>query len=284
MENSIEVDGICKSFGKKEVLRGITLNVKEGEIFGLLGPSGAGKTTFLNLLTGQITADAGKSFIFGKDTTKYNAEMYNKIGMLMDNCGLYSRLSCFQNLKIMSIIYGVSDLDIMEVLDKVDLLENKDTVVSKMSKGMQQRLAFAKAILNKPKILFLDEPTTGLDPVTTGYIHDMIEKLSNDGTTIVLTTHNMDEATRLCNNVGLLCEGKIVEYGNPQQLCYKYREADLFIVVTWADEIIEIQNNDVGRKKMADLLIRNEVKSIHTLETTLQTIFVKLTGKELENE
>lgn len=284
MKNSIELNGLCKSFGEKEVLRGITLNVKEGEIFGLLGPSGAGKTTFLNVLTGQITADAGKSFIFGNDTAKYTLDMYNKIGMLMDNCGLYSRLSSYQNLKIMSIIHGVSDSDINELLDKVDLLEDKDTAVSKMSKGMQQRLAFAKAILNKPKILFLDEPTTGLDPVTTGYIHDMIEKLSNDGTTIVLTTHNMDEATKLCDNVGLLCEGKIVEYGNPQQLCYKYREADLFTIVTWTDEIIEIENSDEGRKKIADLLIKNEIKSIHTLETTLQTVFVKLTGKELENE
>lgn len=284
MKNSIEVDGLCKSFEEKEVLKGITLNVKEGEIFGLLGPSGAGKTTFLNVLTGQITADAGKSYIFGNETAKYNSEMYNKIGMLMDNCGLYSRLSSYQNLKIMSIIHGVSDSDIMDVLDRVDLLEDKDTVVSKMSKGMQQRLAFAKAILNKPKILFLDEPTTGLDPVTTGYIHNMIEKLSKDGTTIVLTTHNMDEATRLCDNVGLLCEGKIVEYGNPYQLCYKYRDADLFTVVTLADEVIEIENNDVGRKKIAELLIKNEVKSIHTLETTLQTVFVKLTGKELENE
>lgn len=284
MKNSIEVNGLCKSFGEKEVLRGITLNVKEGEIFGLLGPSGAGKTTFLNVLTGQIAADAGKSFIFGNDTAKYTSDMYNKIGMLMDNCGLYSRLSSYQNLKIMSIIHGVSDSDIYEVLDKVDLLEDKDTAVSKMSKGMQQRLAFAKAILNKPKILFLDEPTTGLDPVTTGYIHNMIEKLSNDGTTIVLTTHNMDEATKLCDNVGLLCEGKIVEYGNPQQLCYKYREADLFTIVTWTDEIIEIENSDEGRKKIAELLIKNEIKSIHTLETTLQTVFVKLTGKELENE
>lgn len=258
MKYSIEVDGLCKSFGEKEVLKGITLNVKEGEIFGLLDPSGAGKTTFLNVLTDQIKADAGKSFIFVDDTTKYNSEMYSKIGILMDNCGLYSRLSGYQNLKIMAMIYGVSDPAIMEVLDKVDLLKDKDTAVSKMSKGMQQRLAFAKAILNKPKILFLDEPTTGLDPVMTGYIHNMIEELASDGTTILLTTHNMDEAARLCDNVGLLCDGDIVEYGNPQQLCYKYREADL--------------------------LIKNKVKSIHTLETTLQTIFVKLTGKELENE
>lgn len=284
MKKSIEVEGLCKYFGEKAVLKGINLQVKEGEIFGLLGPSGAGKTTFLNVLTGQIKADAGKSLIFGRDVTKYNSEMYRKIGMLMDNNGLYSRLSCYQNLKLMSIIYGISDSNIIEVLEKVDLLEDKDTVVSKMSKGMQQRLAFAKAILNKPQILFLDEPTSGLDPITTGYIHEMIEKLSQNGTTIVLTTHNMDEATRLCNNVGLLCEGKIVEYGNPQQLCYKYREADWFIIVTYTNETIKIENNDVGRDKVAKMLIGNEIKSIHTLETNLQKIFVKLTGKELESE
>lgn len=284
MKDPIEVDSLCKCFGEKEVLKGITFSVKEGEIFGLLGPSGAGKTTLLNVLTGQIKADSGKSLIFGKTTSKFNIEMYNKIGMLMDNCGLYSRLSCYHNLKIMSMIYGVKDADIFDVLTKVDLLEDKDTVISKMSKGMQQRLAFAKAILNKPKILFLDEPTTGLDPVTTGYIHNMIEELSQSGTTIVLTTHNMDEATRLCDNIGLLCEGEIVEYGNPKQLCYKYREDDMYTVVTYDGETIKIENNEIGRNMVSNMLINNEIKSIHTSETTLQTVFVNLTGKELVNE
>ena len=154
----------------------------------------------------------------------------------------------------------------------------------RMSKGMQQRLAFAKAILNKPEILFLDEPTTGLDPVTTGYIHNMIKKLAEKGTTIILTTHNMDEAAKLCDNVGMLYAGKIVEYGNPQELCYRYRVENLFRVISNDDEEIYIENNESGRKKAAEMLVHNEIKSIHTVETTLQTIFVKLSGKELENE
>ena len=167
MEHSIITECLCKSFGEKQVLNSISLKVKKGEIFGLLGP------------------------------------------MLLDNCGLYARLSGYQNLKIMSIIYGLSDDEIIEVLKEVELLADKDKAVFRMSKGMQQRLAFAKAILNKPEILFLDEPTTGLDPVTTGYIHNMIKKLAEKGTTIILTTHNMDEAAKLCDNVGMLYEGKI---------------------------------------------------------------------------
>ena len=260
------------------------LKVKKGEIFGLLGPSGAGKTTFLNILTGQIQADSGKGLIFGQNIREFTAQMYTRIGMLLDNCGLYARLSGYQNLKIMSIIYGLSDDEIIEVLKEVELLADKDKAVFRMSKGMQQRLAFAKAILNKPEILFLDEPTTGLDPVTTGYIHNMIKKLAEKGTTIILTTHNMDEAAKLCDNVGMLYEGKIVEYGNPQELCYRYRVENLFRVISNDDEEIYIENNESGRKKAAEMLVHNEIKSIHTVETTLQTIFVKLTGKELENE
>ena len=250
----------------------------------LCGLQGAGKTTFLNILTGQIQADSGKGLIFGQNIREFTAQMYTRIGMLLDNCGLYARLSGYQNLKIMSIIYGLSDDEIIEVLKEVELLADKDKAVFRMSKGMQQRLAFAKAILNKPEILFLDEPTTGLDPVTTGYIHNMIKKLAEKGTTIILTTHNMDEAAKLCDNVGMLYEGKIVEYGNPQELCYRYRVENLFRVISNDDEEIYIENNESGRKKAAEMLVHNEIKSIHTVETTLQTIFVKLTGKELENE
>ena len=284
MEHSIITECLCKSFGEKQVLNSISLKVKKGEIFGLLGPSGAGKTTFLNILTGQIQADSGKGLIFGQNIREFTAQMYTRIGMLLDNCGLYARLSGYQNLKIMSIIYGLSDDEIIEVLKEVELLADKDKAVFRMSKGMQQRLAFAKAILNKPEILFLDEPTTGLDPVTTGYIHNMIKKLAEKGTTIILTTHNMDEAAKLCDNVGMLYEGKIVEYGNPQELCYRYRVENLFRVISNDDEEIYIENNESGRKKAAEMLVHNEIKSIHTVETTLQTIFVKLTGKELENE
>ena len=278
----LRVEHLSTKYAPK--LQDITFDVKKGEIFGLLGPSGAGKTTFLNILTGQIQADSGKGLIFGQNIREFTAQMYTRIGMLLDNCGLYARLSGYQNLKIMSIIYGLSDDEIIEVLKEVELLADKDKAVFRMSKGMQQRLAFAKAILNKPEILFLDEPTTGLDPVTTGYIHNMIKKLAEKGTTIILTTHNMDEAAKLCDNVGMLYEGKIVEYGNPQELCYRYRVENLFRVISNDDEEIYIENNESGRKKAAEMLVHNEIKSIHTVETTLQTIFVKLTGKELENE
>lgn len=229
MENSIITECLCKSFGEKQVLNGISLKVKKGEIFGLLGPSGAGKTTFLNILTGQIQADSGKGLIFGQNIREFTAQMYTRIGMLLDNCGLYARLSGYQNLKIMSIIYGLSDDEIIEVLKEVELLADK-------------------------------------------------------GTTIILTTHNMDEAAKLCDNVGMLYEGKIVEYGNPQELCYRYRVENLFRVISNDDEEIYIENNESGRQKAAEMLVHNEIKSIHTVETTLQTIFVKLTGKELENE
>ena len=133
MEHSIITECLCKSFGEKQVLNSISLKVKKGEIFGLLGPSGAGKTTFLNILTGQIQADSGKGLIFGQNIREFTAQMYTRIGMLLDNCGLYARLSGYQNLKIMSIIYGLSDDEIIEVLKEVELLADKDKAVFRMS-------------------------------------------------------------------------------------------------------------------------------------------------------
>lgn len=284
METCIEVTNLSKCFDEKKVLNDVSFSVKKGEIFGLLGPSGAGKTTLLNVITGQLSADEGSTKVLGVDSGKIDSGLYMKMGLLMDNSSLYLRLNCHQNLKVMTYIYKKDDCIIDEVLEKVGLINDKKTQVSKMSKGMQQRLAFAKAIINTPDILFLDEPTTGLDPVTTYYIHNLIRELSGNGTTIVLTTHNMDEATKICDNVGLLCDGKIVEYGKPKDLCYRYREEDSYRIINSNDEEVYVKNNEDGRKMIVEMFKKNKVKTIHTQETTLQSIFIKLTGRDLKDE
>ncbi|MCL2285055.1 MAG: ABC transporter ATP-binding protein [Firmicutes bacterium] len=209
----IQMNNITKRFGGQAVLSGITFEAKEKEIFGLLGPSGAGKTTIINILTNQLNPDGG-SYTVGATSLE--------TGLMLDEDGLYVRLSCLDNLNIFAGIYGIPKKKSIEALESVGLGNSAKKAVHQLSKGMRQRLALARAILHKPKVLFLDEPTSGLDPLTARGIHRLIEDLRNNGATIFLTTHNMEEAVKLCNHVALLHKGKIVEYGVPVEICQRH--------------------------------------------------------------
>ena len=212
MDYAISMSNIHKKFGSQTVLNDVTFNVSEREIFGLLGPSGAGKTTIINILTSQIQPDGGK---FSIGSTAFET------GLMLDEDGLYPRLSCLKNLYVFTGIYGIQNKRAKEALAQVGLSAAAEKAVSSLSKGMRQRLALARAILHKPKILFLDEPTSGLDPGTAKGIHSLIEGLCKDGATVFLTTHNMEEAVKLCNHVALLNKGKIVEQGAPLEICQR---------------------------------------------------------------
>ena len=231
----IQMNSIVKRFGVQTVLTDVTFEAKNREIFGLLGPSGAGKTTIINILTSQIQADGGSHSI---GVTPFET------GLMLDEDGLYIRLNCIENLNIFADIYGIPRGKSMEALQSVGLEDAKKKAVHQLSKGMRQRLALARAILHEPKVLFLDEPTGGLDPGTARGIHKLIENLRQNGATIFLTTHNMDEAVKLCDHVALLHKGKIVEQGAPADICDRY----------------------------------NAVKTVPDLEA----VFIELTGVELE--
>ncbi|MCL2865202.1 MAG: ABC transporter ATP-binding protein [Lachnospiraceae bacterium] len=204
---------IVKKFGDKTVLTDVNFQVAQKEIFGLLGPSGSGKTTIINILTYQLAPENGN---FEIDATS------KETGLMLEEDGLYKRLSTSENLNLFAGIYGVSKSKVTEALNNVGLGNDLKTPVSKLSKGMRQRLALARAILHSPKILFLDEPTSALDPSTAKGIHKLILRLRDSGTTIFLTTHNMQEAVNLCDNVALLHQGKIVEHGSPKEICDKH--------------------------------------------------------------
>ncbi|MCL2147404.1 MAG: ABC transporter ATP-binding protein, partial [Synergistaceae bacterium] len=173
---------VVKRFGRQTVLSDVSFTAREGEIFGLLGPSGAGKTTIINILTGQLDADGGSH---DRGATLFET------GLMLDTDGLYVRLSCLENLNIFADIYGIPRQKSKEALEKVGLGEDTKKPVNTLSKGMRQRLALARAILHDPKVLFLDEPTSGLDPATARGIHKLIKGLCDSGTTVFLTTHNM---------------------------------------------------------------------------------------------
>ena len=209
----IQMTNIVKRFGDKTVLKDVNFHVEKQEVFGLLGPSGAGKTTIINILTHQITPDGG-SFEVGA-TSK-------ETGLMLEEDGLYTRLSTSDNLNLFAGIYGVSKNKVRQALHSVGLGNELKTPVSKLSKGMRQRLVIARAILHDPKVLFLDEPTAALDPSTARGIHKLIQGLRDQGATIFLTTHNMEEAVDLCDHVALLNQGEIVEYGSPREICDKH--------------------------------------------------------------
>ena len=276
----IMLSGITRSFGEKQVLKGITLEVNKGEIFGLLGPSGAGKTTLISILTGQLSCE-GRAEIFGTSCDSIGSALYRRMGAVLDNSGLYERISCADNLRLHARIHGVPPSRIKEVLDRVGLDGCWKKKVKSLSKGMKQRLALARAILHEPDLIFMDEPTSGLDPSTAMAIHKLMKDLKSNNTTIFLTTHNMDEAYRICDRIALLSEGKIVECGDPAEICRRHCTSHLFHIVTNDGQQFTTENLPENAETIARLIKTQNLKAIHTSEPDLGTVFLKLTGKEL---
>lgn len=282
MEVMIAANNIVKSFGSKRVLDGLSFNVLKGQIFGLLGPSGAGKTTLIKILTGQIPRDNGTAEINGIKADKLTGEDNKKFGIMMDDFGVYERLSCYDNLKIFAEIYGVKKEDILNLLKKVGLENAKKTPASKLSKGMRGRLRLARVFMTNPEILFLDEPASGLDPATADEIHKMMLAEKEKGKTIFLTTHTMTEAEKLCDDIVMLNDGKIVEHGSPSEICRKYNHQKMLKIHLLDGSDIQLAHDKNAAEKVAELIKNGLAETIHTTEPDLESVFMELTGKELE--
>lgn len=279
----IQIKDVCKAFDQRQVLNNISLSVEEGEIFGLLGPSGAGKTTLIKMLIGLLPATSGNIAILGKELDKKIDESFPSFGMVLDNDGLYDRLNCYDNLELYARIYSISNRKkvINDLLEKVGLIESSKKSVSNLSKGMRQRLSFARAILHSPKIVFLDEPTSGLDPATTLQIHSMMKTLKESGTTIFLTTHNMNEAQKMCDYLALLNEGNIVEKGTPEDICLHHRKkCEVNIEMTNGEKYM-VDSHDLLTVLQTVLDTNNKIRSIHSNEPNLEEVFIELTGRDL---
>lgn len=279
----IQIKDVCKAFDQLQVLNNISLSVEEGGIFGLLGPSGAGKTTLIKMLIGLLSATSGNIAILGKELDKKIDESFPSFGMVLDNDGLYDRLNCYDNLELYARIYSISNRKkvINDLLEKVGLIESSKKSVSNLSKGMRQRLSFARAILHSPKIVFLDEPTSGLDPATTLQIHSMMKMLKESGTTIFLTTHNMNEAQKMCDHLALLNEGNIVEEGTPEDICLHHRKkCEVNIEMTNGEKYM-VDSHDLLTVLQTVLDTNNKIRSIHSNEPNLEEVFIELTGRDL---
>ena len=272
----IRVENVSKSFGSKKALHQISFEIQEGEIFGFLGPSGSGKTTMINVLTGQLAADQGKTVLLGKNSQDLTSNDLEQIGIVSDGSGFYEKMSLYKNLLIYAKLYGLKSDRVNQVLQQVGLADAKDIIAEKLSTGMKQRMFLARALLNAPKILFLDEPTSGLDPTTSKMIHTLLQELKQAGTTIFLTTHDMHEATLLCDRLSLLNKGNLIEYGSPQDIIQKYH----------VDKKVRVVYND-GREQIVPFeelphLDTTDLMMVHSCEPTLEEIFIRLTGEKLD--
>ena len=275
--NMINVKNVTKKFNQKVALEEISFEVKKGEIFGFLGPSGSGKTTMIKILTGQLNADSGQTELLGKVSEKLTPADLEQIGLVSDTSGFYEKLSLYKNLQAYAKLYGKPNARVDEVLKQVDLYESKNLAAEKLSTGMKQRMFLARALINKPKVLFLDEPTSGLDPTTSKKIHELLLELKEAGTTIFLTTHDMNEATLLCDRLSLLNRGHLIEYGTPASIIQKYNH-EKKVQLTFADEThTQITFEELGRTDLA------QVVAIHSCEPTLEEIFIQLTGEKLND-
>lgn len=282
MEKVIEIKNIGHKFGQKKVLENINLEIGKGEILGLLGPSGAGKTTLIKILTGQLKPSSGAAFVFGKDSKELNGADYCRIGMMMDNFGLYERMNCYDNLLFFAKIYGLPKNRIDEVLKRVGLQDAKKTLASNLSKGMRSRLLLARVLMAEPDILFLDEPTSGLDPATTKEIHNVILEEQKRGVTIFLTTHNMTEAEKLCNHIALLNEGQIMEYGEPKEICRRYNHQKKIKIHLYDGTDLELSHDKESIEVLTQYWEKEAIETIHSTEPNLETVFMELTGRKFE--
>lgn len=213
----ISVNDLRKTYGKKHVVDGVSFTVQQGEIFGILGPNGAGKTTTLEMLEALRPIDGGTAEIDGIDVARHPKKIKDIIGIQLQSTNFYDKLTLREQLRMFASLYGMK-IDADTLLAKVQLTEKAKSYVEQLSGGQKQRFAIASTLVNSPKVLFLDEPTTGLDPQARRNLWELIQQIRDDGITIVLTTHYMDEAELLCDRLAIMDEGKIVTIDSPKNL------------------------------------------------------------------
>ena len=275
----LSMEGVYLSFKEKRVLDNLTFSVERGETYGFLGPSGSGKTTTIKLLTRQLSKDAGSIVLFGRPIENATDADYERIGILSDTSALYERMSIEDNLKFYAAVRGKGAGDIDRLLGRMDLADDRKTLIKNCSKGMRQRAALLAALIHTPELLFLDEPTSGLDPAARAEVHKMLAELKAAGTTVFLTTHDMAEAETVCDRVAILNDGAVVTCDKPEALKLRFARNRL-TVVTRTRGVVRTTKDAAAADLVRDLLAAGECLSIHSDEPNLEEVFLELTGRE----
>lgn len=245
----LSVKNLQKSYSNKKVVDGISFDVYQGEVFGILGPNGAGKTTSLEMIEALRPIDDGTVELDGINVREHPYAVKEIIGIQLQSSAFYDRLNLVEQLRMFASFYGTA-IDPMELLAEVELTDKAKDRVERMSGGQKQRFSIASALVNKPKVLFLDEPTTGLDPQARRHLWELVQKIQKKGITVILTTHYLEEAEMLCDRVAIMDNGKIIALDTPKNL-------------------------------IKDLLKRGFKKAQHVEQASLEDVFIDLTGKGL---
>lgn len=246
----VVVDGLTKVYGKKTTVKGISFTVKQGEIFGILGPNGAGKTTTLEMIEALRTIDGGTVLLDDLDVSTRPQQVKRIIGIQPQSSAFYDKLTLIEQLQLFASLYGVAKVNARLLLEEVELTDKATSYFENLSGGQKQRFSIATALVNRPRVLFLDEPTTGLDPQARRHLWDLVQSIRDKGITIMLTTHYMDEAELLCDRIAVMDNGEIIALDTPKKL---------------------IQN----------LLDKGFKKATKVQQANLEDVFIDLTGKEL---
>ncbi len=284
-DRAIVAESISFAYGDLLAVDNVSFEVEAGETLGFLGPNGAGKTTTVKLLTGQLEPKSGKIQLFGVDVEKQSPEIQGRIGVCFEEKNHYLNMSAKENLDFFAKLFGVKEYDAIEALRRVDLAGREKDRVKEYSKGMRQRLMIARSLVNKPDVLFLDEPTDGLDPTSSQAIRRIIKEEAERGAAVFLTTHDMHEADELSDQVAFMNEGKIVALDTPENLKLEYGKRSVKIRYRQdgevKEEIIALDQDDTGERLKAAVGTK-DLMTIHTEESTLEHIFIELTGRGLE--
>lgn len=280
----IKVDHLFFGYTKELFIKDISFEVNKGEILGFLGPSGAGKSTLQKILIGMLKNYTGSVVVNGTEVCHHDNGFYEHIGVDFEFPTLYEKLTARENLAFFSSLYSQNKKDVDVLLDGVGLLPDANKKVSAFSKGMKSRLNFVKSLVHDPEILFLDEPTSGLDPTNSHIMKKLILEEKAKGKTIILTTHNMQDAVELCDKVAFIVDGKLKAMDTPHNLIMKKSAAS--IVYTYKENGIEKSGTCEVASSGSDLLLNqlireNRLQTIHSKEQTLGDVFMDLTGRQL---
>lgn len=276
----IEITGLTKTYGTIRAVDNLTLSIAAGEVFGLLGPNGAGKTTAIKMLTALSRPDSGQCAINGFDVARFPYEIKKHIGVVPQENNLDRELTAHENLLIYGMLHRVEDREakIGGALKMVDLWDRRDSVVSGFSSGMQRRLLLARALLPEPSVLFLDEPSIGLDPQIRRQMWDMIRKTKRAGRTVVMTTHYIEEAEALCDRVGILTRGRLIALDSPDRLKDRVGK----YVIEFIDADGRLQQLICKSREAAHDAARDRNARVTIRQSNLEDVFIQLTGERIE--